>query len=100
MDSTPPVEHQDAGDLAKRILGDRCTQERLREVEESGTRFDEQLWHELGDGGLLGIALAHAVGGGGLGLLELCSVIVEAGRVVAPLPLAWHGPTSLAIAEF
>jgi 3-oxocholest-4-en-26-oyl-CoA dehydrogenase beta subunit len=100
MDFTPTVEQQDAGDLAKRILGDRCTQERLREVEESGTRFDEKLWHELGDAGLLGIALPEAVGGGGLGLLELCSVIVEAGRVVAPLPLAWHGPTSLAIAEF
>jgi alkylation response protein AidB-like acyl-CoA dehydrogenase len=99
MDFTPTPEQQDAGDLAKRILGDRCSQERLREVEESGTRFDEKLWHELGDAGLLGLALPEDVGGGGLGLLELCSVIIETGRVVAPLPLAWHGPTALAIAE-
>ena len=100
MDFTPTAEQQDAGELAKQILGDRCTQERLREVEESGTRFDEKLWHELGDAGLLGLALPEDVGGGGLGLLELCSVIVETGRVVAPLPLAWHGPTALAVAEF
>ena len=35
MDFTPTAEQHDAGELAKRILGDRCTQERLREVEES-----------------------------------------------------------------
>jgi 3-oxocholest-4-en-26-oyl-CoA dehydrogenase beta subunit len=99
MDFTATAEQQDAADLAKRILGDRCTQERLHEVEATGTRFDEKLWHELGDAGLLGLALPEVVGGGGLGLLELCSVIVETGRVVAPLPLAWHGPTALAIAE-
>ena len=100
MDFTPTPEQQAAGDLAAKILGDRCTQSRLREVEEGGTRFDESLWRELGDAGLLGLALPEGAGGGGLGLLELCSVIVETGRVVAPLPLAWHGPTALAVAEF
>ena len=100
MDFTPTAEQQDAANLAKQILSDRCSSERLREVEESGRRFDEKLWHELGDAGLLGLALPEDVGGGGLGLLELCSVIAETGRVVAPTPLAWHGPTALAIAEF
>ena len=48
----------------------------------------------LGDAGLLGLALPEEHGGAGLGLLELSTVLVEAGRVVAPLPLASHGPTA------
>jgi 3-oxocholest-4-en-26-oyl-CoA dehydrogenase beta subunit len=99
MDFTPGTEQREAAELAGRILGDRCTQPRLREVERTGARFDRDLWRELGDAGLVGLAVPEAYGGGGLGLLELCSVLVEVGRTVAPLPLAWHGPTALVLAE-
>ncbi len=47
-----------------------------------------------------GVARApEAYGGAGLGLTELCRVLVEVGRTVAPLPLAVHGPAALLLAE-
>jgi alkylation response protein AidB-like acyl-CoA dehydrogenase len=98
FDLTP--EQQDAAALARTILTDRCTPQRQRDVEATGTRFDRELWAALGDAGLLGLALPEDDGGAGLGLLELYAVTVETGRVVAPLPLAWHGPTADALARF
>jgi alkylation response protein AidB-like acyl-CoA dehydrogenase len=98
MDFTPTAEQQDAAALARDILRDRCTPGRLAEVESTGTRFDRDLWRRLGDAGLVGIALPEDVGGAGLDLLELCSVLVECGRAVAPLPLAAHACAAEAIA--
>ncbi len=98
FDLTP--EQQDAAALARRILADRCTPERQRDVEAGGARFDADLWSALGQAGLLGLAVPEDDGGSGLGLLELYAVTVETGRVVAPLPLAWHGPTADALATF
>jgi alkylation response protein AidB-like acyl-CoA dehydrogenase len=100
MDFTPTPEQQDAAALARQILVDRCTQPRLREVESTGARFDPQLWKELGSAGLLGLHLPESAGGAGLGLLELCSVLVEAGRTVAPVPLAGHAVAAAALARF
>jgi len=100
MDFTPTTEQDDAAALAARILADRCSQPRLREVEATGTRLDRDLWTALGEAGLLGLPLPEDCGGAGLGLLELCSVLVEVGRVVAPLPLAAHGPAAMALGRF
>jgi alkylation response protein AidB-like acyl-CoA dehydrogenase len=100
MDFTFTSTQQEATALAAKILGDRCTPQRLHEVESSDAHLDRDLWRELGAAGLLGLALPEEHGGADLGLLELCSVLVEVGRVVAPLPLAWHGPTALGIARF
>ncbi len=98
FDLTP--EQQDAAALARTILADRCTPQRQRDVEATGARHDRDLWSELGQAGLLGLAVPEDDGGSGLSLLELYAVIVETGRVVAPLPLAWHGPTADALATF
>ena len=100
MDFTLSQEQADAAALARRLFTDRSTQARLREVEAGEARFDPQLWKELGAAGLLGLHLPDEVGGAGLGLLELCSVAVEAGRVVAPVPLPWHGIAAGAITRF
>ena len=72
--------------LSRRILGDRCTPERLREVEAGGDRFDPALWADLARAGILAAALPESLGGSGLGLLEQCSVLAEVGRAVAPAP--------------
>ncbi len=100
MDFTPTPEQDAAASLAAQILGDRCTQSRLQEVEATGTRFDADLWGELGAAGLLGLPLPEPYGGAGLGLLELAGVLVEAGRTVAPVPLAWHTVAAMALARF
>jgi alkylation response protein AidB-like acyl-CoA dehydrogenase len=100
MDFDPTPEQHDAAGLARRILSDRCTPGRLAEVEATGRRFDPALWRELGDAGLLGIGLPEEHGGGGLGVLETCSVLVEVGRTVAPLPLVGHAAAADLLARF
>ncbi len=100
MDFDPTPEQDEAAGLARRILTDRCTPGRLAEVEATGRRFDQALWHELGDAGLIGIGLPEDLGGGGLGPLETCSVLVEVGRAVAPVPLVWHAAAAELLARY
>ena len=73
--------------LAERIFGDRVTAARLAEVESGAERIDRELWATLADAGLLGLAVPEQYGGGGLGLVELCLLLEQQGRRVAPVPL-------------
>ena len=66
--------------------GPSVTHERLKELEAGGETFDRELWAELAEAGLLGIALPEAQGGGGLGFLEAALVLEQVGRTVAPVP--------------
>ena len=88
MDFNLPPEAEDAAALAATILKDHTTTERLIEVEAAGNRFDPVLWKALGDAGLLSLTTPESHDGAGLGFLELCRVLVEVGRTVAPVPLA------------
>jgi len=72
--------------LSRRILTDRLTPERLAGAEADGDRFDPALWADLAGAGILAAALPESLGGSGLGLLEQCSVLIEIGRTVAPVP--------------
>jgi alkylation response protein AidB-like acyl-CoA dehydrogenase len=99
MDFTFTPEQDEAAALAAQILGDRTGTERLRAVEERGDRYDHELWQDLASAGLLSLAIPEEYGGAGLGLIELCRVLVEVGRRVAPVPLASHGACALAVAE-
>jgi hypothetical protein len=74
-------------ELARKILTDHGSHERLRTVESEADWFDRTLWGELAKANLLGVALPEDVGGGGLGFLELCLLLEEQGRAVTPLPL-------------
>ena len=95
MDFTFTPEQDEAAELAARILADHTAPARLTAVESTGERFDRDLWHTLAGAGLLSLHLPEAHGGAGLGLTELCRMLVEAGRRVAPVPLAVHGPAGL-----
>lgn len=86
MDFAPTETQRELAELTRRILADRVTGERLRELEAGPDRFDRPLWTELAKAGVLGAALPESAGGGGCGLLEQCSVLVELGRAVAPVP--------------
>jgi alkylation response protein AidB-like acyl-CoA dehydrogenase len=84
VDFTPTEAQQDLAALTRQILADRVTPDRLRQLEES--RFDPALWSALAEAGVLAAALPERIGGSGFGLLEQCSVLVEVGRAVAPVP--------------
>jgi 3-oxocholest-4-en-26-oyl-CoA dehydrogenase beta subunit len=101
MDFTLTPAQEDLGALARQILTDHCTQERLREIEANGTGFDPALWSDLASAGVLSAALPEEIGGAGLGLLEQCTVLAEIGRAVAPSPyLAAITLGAAAIARF
>ena len=99
MDFRFTQEQDEAAELAAGILKDRAGNERQKQVEAAGDRFDRDLWAALGEAGLLGLALPEQHDGAGLGLVELCRVLVEVGRTVAPVPLAAHGAAGRLIAE-
>ncbi|MGI5128148.1 acyl-CoA dehydrogenase family protein [Pseudonocardia sp. CA-107938] len=86
MDFSPTEAQRDLGALISPILDRHATPERLRELEDGEHRFDPQLWAALADAGVLSAALPEDVGGTGYGILEQCSVLVELGRAVAPVP--------------
>ncbi len=89
MDFTFSAEADDAAELAATILKDHTAPERLKEVEAGGNRFDPVLWKTMTD----------AFDGADLGFLELCRVLVEVGRTVAPVPWATDATARLFLAE-
>jgi hypothetical protein len=88
-------------DLARGILERELTPERLKAAEAAPERIDASLWKTLAAANLLGVAVPEAQGGMGLGLLELCTLLEEVGRAVAPVPaIAALAQGGLAIARF
>ncbi|MEX2627954.1 MAG: acyl-CoA dehydrogenase family protein, partial [Ilumatobacteraceae bacterium] len=87
MDFSFTEEEQEVSDLARKILEDQVTHEKLTALESSGeARFDRELWAQLAKANLLGIGLPEAVGGSGLGLLAQSLVLEQIGRTLAPVP--------------
>ena len=80
-------EEQDAlRSLAREILTGEVTPELLKEVE-AGPHFHHPgLWSALAEANLLGLAVPEELSGMGFGLLEVCVLLEEIGRGVAPVP--------------
>lgn len=74
-------------ELAYQIFTDRATDEFLLDFSRTEETYDDGLWTTLAEQGLLGIAIPESAGGSGLGLIELCLMLEEQGRRVAPVPL-------------
>jgi acyl-CoA dehydrogenase len=101
MDFTFTEAQEAVHELAATIIAEHATVERVKELERSDERFDRALWAALGASNLLGIAIPEEFGGSGLGLVELCLLLEQQGRHVAPVPL-WSTLVlgALPIAEF
>jgi 3-oxocholest-4-en-26-oyl-CoA dehydrogenase beta subunit len=101
MDFDFSEEQQDLQNLAKQILEGELSNERLKEIDAGGDRFDRDLWGKLAAAGLLGVAIPEAQGGLGYGFLEAALVLEQVGRTVAPVPyLATVVLGALPVAQF
>ncbi len=86
MDFTFRADQTDLRDLARKILEDKVTNERLKQIEGQVVVFDADLWRELAKSHLLGITIPEPYEGAGFGFFELCLLLQEIGRSVAPIP--------------
>ena len=86
MDFTLTDTQDELAALTRRIVTDKLTQERLKALERNAAHYDAELYASLAGAGVLSAALPESIGGGGLDLLEQCSVMIELGRAVAPVP--------------
>jgi alkylation response protein AidB-like acyl-CoA dehydrogenase len=86
MDFSFDEVQEDLRGLARRILAERATPARLKELEAGTDRVDRDLWAAFAAADLLGVSLPEPWGGG-YGLLETAVVLEEVGRRVAPIPL-------------
>jgi acyl-CoA dehydrogenase len=86
VDFTETETQAELAGLARKILTEQVTPERLAAAEAGPDRFDAALWADLAGAGVLAAALPEALGGAGLGFLDACSVLIEMGRAVAPVP--------------
>ena len=101
MDFSLSDEQKSLRDLARQILQDKATNERLRALENGPEVWDAELWAELAKANLLGIAVGEEHGGMGMGFAELAVFVEEVARSAAPLPsLPTLGFAAWPIAQF
>jgi alkylation response protein AidB-like acyl-CoA dehydrogenase len=81
-------EQREVQQLARQILTEQVTPEKLAVYDEfQQDRFDAELWQQLVEAGLLGVAVAEEYGGMGFGFIELALLVEEVGRTIAPVPV-------------
>ena len=71
---------------ARELFARACPAKKVRELMASDTAFDPELWSAVADQGWLGIHLSEAVGGLGLGPVDLAVVGEAMGRACFPGP--------------
>src|SRR3954463_4490748 len=88
MDFSLKDDQRSLRDLARQILTEGASHDHLQQLERQGwSVFDRDLWRKLAAAGITGIAVPEEHGGGGLGFLEVATVLEEVGRAVAPVPM-------------
>src|SRR5690606_46162 len=86
MDFSFTEEQTSIRQAIREILADLVTDESLKALEKSGSSFHEVAWKALAEAEMLGIAIPEAYGGAAFGFMELCLLLDEVGRTVAPIP--------------
>src|SRR4030095_3945026 len=71
-------------DSARELLARQCKPARVRELMETATADDDQLWREIADQGWTGLIIPEEHGGLGLGMVEMAVVSEEIGRACLP----------------
>jgi alkylation response protein AidB-like acyl-CoA dehydrogenase len=73
-------------DSARAFLARECKPSRVRELMDTDTAHDKQLWQAIAEQGWTGLVISEEHGGLGLGLVEMAAVAEEMGRACLPGP--------------
>jgi alkylation response protein AidB-like acyl-CoA dehydrogenase len=73
-------------DTMRALVTSSVSPEALRKLVDSGRTWDEKLWAELAELGVLGANIPEEYGGVGLGPVDTAVVAMELGRATAPVP--------------
>jgi alkylation response protein AidB-like acyl-CoA dehydrogenase len=90
-------EQQAIKSTAKGFLAARYKSERIRELADADTGFDQADWDEMAELGWAGLALPEEWGGQGLGIVDLAVLFEEMGYALAPSPLFSNTIVGLAL---
>src|SRR5687767_8239950 len=90
-------EQSEIKSTAREFLAARFKPEKVRELAESESPYDDALWKEMCELGWPGIAISEEYGGQGLGLVELVILCEEMGYACAPSPFISNAIAGLAI---
>ena len=71
-------------DSARAFLARECKASRVRELMDTDTAHDKQLWQAIAEQGWTGLVIPEEHGGLGLGLVEMAAVAEEMGRACLP----------------
>jgi acyl-CoA dehydrogenase len=99
MDFSFGEDQESLAELAAQIFNGYGGVDRIKEIEAGEDRVDRELWKELAQTNLLGIALPESAGGSGFGLVEACILLEAQGSCVSPVPLWPTLVAALAIAD-
>jgi alkylation response protein AidB-like acyl-CoA dehydrogenase len=86
MDFALSQDQESLGEAARALLDGHAAPTAVRAHLASGEPFDSKLWSAMVEQGWLGIAVPEALGGIGLGWVEVSVLLAEVGRHVAPAP--------------
>ncbi|MDH3200556.1 MAG: acyl-CoA/acyl-ACP dehydrogenase [Myxococcales bacterium] len=101
MDFSFSEDQNSIRDLVKQVLGDIVTDDSLKALAKDNKWFHARAWKQLADSEMLGLAIPEEHGGAGMGLTELCLLLQQVGRTVAPIPaLPTLVSAALPLAEF
>ena len=101
MDFSFTEDQNSIRDLVKQVLTDIVTDDSLKALDKAGTWFHERAWQQLAASEMLGLAIPEEYGGAGMGLTELCLLLQQVGRTVAPIPaIETLASAALPLAEF
>ncbi|MEJ5254105.1 MAG: acyl-CoA dehydrogenase family protein [Acidimicrobiales bacterium] len=74
-------------DAARELLGGYASSTRVRAVVDAGGGYDPELWAAMVEQGWTAVALPEALGGLGLGFVEVAVLLEQVGAHVAPAPV-------------
>ena len=72
--------------MTRELLGREAAPQVVRRLMEQPEGYSAATWRQLADLGLLGVTIAEAFGGQGLGVVEQALVLEEMGRAALPSP--------------